>query len=267
MNDGQGEDTPWWVLRRGDGPVVATAIHDGHGLRNETRYAMLLPEADRLREEDPFTGRSISDVPVHVIAGRSRFEVDLNRARHEAVYRTTEQSWGLKIWAEEPDEALVRRSLAIHDRFYAMMRQLLGELEADFGRFVLLDVHSYNHRRTGPDGDPAPQAETPEINIGTFSMPRARWAWLLDPLIDAMRAFDFGGRTLDVRENIAFQGKGELARFVHGNFPESGCAIALEFKKFYMDEWTGKPDPQALGHMRAFINHVAATCRELLDGR
>jgi len=129
----------------------------------------------------------------------------------------------------------------------------------------LLDVHSYNHRRSGPDGEPTARAEAPDINIGTFSMPRSYWAWLLDPLIEAMRGFDFGGRRLDVRENVAFQGKGELTRFVHDRYPKSGCAIAIEFKKFFMDEWSGQPDPAELAMMRAFIAHVARTARELLD--
>lgn len=227
---------------------------------------MALSDGERLREEDPFTGQAIVDVPTHVIAGRSRFEVDLNRAAETAVYRTPEQSWGLEVWKAPPGDGLVARSLDIHARFYRMMGEMLAEVEEDFGRFVVLDVHSYNHRRDGPDGDPAPQAEAPDINIGTFSMPRERWAFLLDPLMEAMRAFDFGGRRLDVRENVAFQGKGELTRFVHSRFPASGCAIAIEFKKFFMDEWTGEPDAPALGLMRDFVNHAARTSRELLDG-
>ena len=60
-------------------------------------------------------------------------------------------------------------------------------------------------------------------------------------------------------------GKGELARFVHQRHPHTGCAIAIEFKKFYMDEWTGEPDPRELAAMRAFIGHAADVCRALLE--
>ena len=59
-------------------------------------------------------------------------------------------------------------------------------------------------------------------------MPREQWAFLLDPLMEAMRGYDFNGRSLDVRENVAFQGKGEQTRFVHDRYPGQGCAIALE---------------------------------------
>jgi hypothetical protein len=63
---------------------------------------------------------------------------------------------------------------------------------------------------------------------------------------------------------VAFEGKGEQTRFVHERYPGTGCAIALEFKKFYMDEWTGKPDPAELAAMRAFIDFSARTAADLL---
>jgi hypothetical protein len=250
-------------VQRSDDCVVATAIHDGHGLRDTARAAMALDEAGRLREEDPYTGEAVRDAPTHVIANVSRFECDLNRGEGEAVYATPEQSWGVQVWREPPTGSLVEDSLRYHRAFYAMMRQLLDEV-ASRGPFVLLDVHSYNHRRGGPFAPPTPQEQAPDVNIGTFSMPRERWAWLLDPVMEAMRGFDFQGRRLDVRENVAFQGKGELARFVHQHYPGVGCAIAIEFKKFFMDEWTGLPDREALTAMRRLIAHVTDTSRQLL---
>ena len=116
--------------------------------------------------------------------------------------------------------------------------------------------------RVGPDLAPD---QAPDSNIGTFSMPREQWAFLLDPLMEAMRGFDFNGRRLDVRENIAFQGKGEQTRFVHERFPRRGCAIALEFKKFFMDEWTGVPDREELRAMRQLISFTAKTAGRLLQ--
>ena len=225
---------------------------------------MKLGAPERLREEDPFTGQAILDVPTHIVAHRSRFEFDLNRGASEAVYQTAEQSWGLEVWNEPPDPAMVGRSLGIHAAYYRMLGALLDDLAAQVGRFVLIDVHSYNHRRDGP-GAPATDPENaPDINIGTFSMPREQWAFIVDPLIEAMRGFDFNGRRLDVRENVAFQGKGEQTRFVHDRYPGVGCAIALEFKKFFMDEWTGEPDLRELAAMRRFIAFSADVCRELL---
>jgi hypothetical protein len=266
VEDASGHAERWWTVQHGPGPILATAIHDGHELRPEIAAQMALSAADRLREEDPFTGAAVRGVSRHLVVHRSRFEFDLNRAAGEAVYATPEQSWGLEVWqGGELDRGLAERSLAIHAAYYRMLGALLDEVAETHARFVVLDVHSYNHRRDGPRADPTPQVEAPDINIGTFSMPRAEWAWLLDPLMEAMRVFDFNGRRLDVRENVAFQGKGEQTRFVHQRYPGRACAIALEFKKFFMDEWSGEPDPAELAAMRGFIDHTAAAATRLLE--
>ena len=229
--------------------------------RKQWPWETLSGYAKKIRSPDrPSTG-----VPTHIIVHRSRFEFDLNRAASDAVYRTPEQSWGLKVWNEPPDGDLVDGSLAIHAAYYRMLGDLLDGIAGDHQRFVLLDVHSYNHRRDGPEAAATPQEEAPDINIGTFSMPRDEWAFLLDPLMEEMRRFDFNGRKLDVRENVAFQGKGEQTRFVHDRYPGRGCAIALEFKKFFMDEWTGEPDPAELRAMRDFVTHSARIATDLLE--
>ena len=258
-------ERPWWTVSHGPGTVVATAIHDGHDVRPEIARAMALDDAGRLREEDPFTGQAVIDVPAHVIVHRSRFEFDLNRAAGSAVYETAEQSWGLEVWhGGSCDRALTERSLAIHAEYYRSLAALLDGVAARHKRFLVIDVHSYNHRRDGPDGAATPQDKAPDVNIGTFSMPRDEWAFLVDPLMAAMADFDFNGRKLDVRENIAFQGKGEQTRFIHERYPGRGCAIALEFKKFFMDEWSGEPDPAELDAMRHFITHIAHRAEESL---
>ena len=114
--------------------------------------------------------------------------------------------------------------------------------------FVVFDLHSYNHRRDGPDASPADPAANPEVNIGTASMDRDRWAPVVDRFISDLRQFDYRGRHLDVRENVKFRG-GHFPRWIHQQFPDSGCALAIEFKKFFMDEWSGslfRADHQAI---------------------
>ncbi len=254
----------WWCATRGAGPVVATAIHDGHDLRAEVAAAMALADPDRLREEDPFTGQAVTGVDNHIVVHRSRFEFDLNRGADSAIYETPDQAWGLDVWGGNGERGLFDRSLAVHAAYYRMLGHFLDDIAAAHDRFVVLDVHSYNHRRDGAEGAPTAQGKAPDINIGTFSMPREQWAFLLDPLIEAMRGFDFNGRRLDVRENIAFQGKGEQTRFIHDRYPGTGCAIAIEFKKFFMDEWSGTPDPAELDAMRRFITMCADVSRGLI---
>ena len=35
---------------------------------------------------------------------------------------------------------------------------------------------------------------------------------------------------------------GQFSRWVHETYPDAGCSLAIEFKKTFMDEWTGQPD-------------------------
>ena len=60
MHHANSTPTPCWTLQFSDDPIVATAIHDGHGLRRDVADTMLLTHAQRLREEDPFTGQAIA---------------------------------------------------------------------------------------------------------------------------------------------------------------------------------------------------------------
>ncbi|MHA6688661.1 N-formylglutamate amidohydrolase [Mesorhizobium sp. A556] len=254
----------WWTFHCGNSPVLATAIHDGHAIRDDIEDLMAISAEERLREEDPFTEFVTRDVPNRIAFHRSRFEIDLNRPREAAVYRSPEQAWGLNIWKQSPPSDAIERSLAVHDEYYAMLRQVLLGLQRRHGRFAVLDIHSYNHRRDGPRSAAAEPSGAPEINIGTFSMDRTRWAHVLEPFIETLHAFEFRGRKVDVRENIAFEGRGEQTRFVHEAFPETGCAIAVEFKKFFMDEWTGLPDREALVAMRAMLRSTLPVLESVL---
>jgi N-formylglutamate amidohydrolase len=248
----------------GDGPIVATAIHDGHALREEVAALTALEEADRLREEDPHTGAWTSLAPTRLVALRSRFEVDLNRPREKSVYRKPEDAWGLGLWTKEPTDGVVRRSLVSYDAFYATIGQIFSRLAARFGRFVVFDLHSYNHRRSGPSGPPADPAANPEVNVGTGTLRnRSEWAPLIERFIADLSTTDFLGRHLDVRENVRFRG-GNLGRWAHETFPETACVLSIEFKKFFMDEWTGELDRtehQAIG--RALAATVPGVLEEL----
>lgn len=236
----------------GAGPVVATAIHAGHSLRPEVAARLALDETVRLREEDPYTDRLTDAVPLALVVDRSRFEVDLNRPRDQAVYLSPDQAWGLKVWKGTLAQETVAASLDIYDLFYQELAQRLDQL-SDHGPFVVLDIHSYNHRRQGPTGPADEPSASPDINIGTESLDRGRWARVIDRFTDDLRA---SLPEATIAENVRFKG-GYLAKWIHGRYPRSGCALALEFKKTFMDEWTGELDVAALGTLQdALANTV-----------
>lgn len=244
---------PLWTLELSASPLIGTAIHNGHVISPHLVGQMVLDEHSRLREEDPFTACFIADMPSQIVVHRSRFEVDLNRAPKSAVYLDPQQAWGLEVWHEKPTQDTVTDLLSQHADYYSLLHHVLSQAEARFGKFIVLDMHSYNHRRGGRSSPPTDPDKAPDINIGTFSMDRDRWAHVIEPFMASLQASRINGHRLDVRENVAFEGRGEQTRFIHEHFPTSGCAIAVEVKKIFMDEWSGEPDHTVINKLRAAI--------------
>ncbi len=242
-------DQPFFDLSEGDTPLVAAAVHDGHVVRPELTAHFALGDLERLREEDPFTGAWTEVASTRIIGRRSRFEVDLNRPPEKAVYLKPEDAWGLQVWKGDLPDDIARRSRVQYDDFYTRMHELFSRMTERFGRFIVYDLHTYNHRRDGATADPADPAGNPEVNIGTGTLDRARWGAIAERFVADLSGGDFLGRHLDVRENVKFQG-GHFSRWAHENFPDSACVLAIEFKKFFMDEWTGEPDRAQVAAIR-----------------
>ncbi len=255
---------PLWDEHKGHDPVVVTAIHAGHALRDELREIIAVDEKTRLLEEDPFTDAWISISDNYLVPEQSRFEVDLNRGRGESVYLKPGDAWGLKLWRSPPTREMILRSLEEYDAFYEELRQLFDDMKARHQRFVVLDLHAYNFRRGGVGAVPQTEEENPEVNIGTGTMDRERWGGLVDRFIQDLRNFDFLGRHLDVRENVKFKGR-QFAKWTHENYPDSACLLAIEFKKFFMDEWCGLGDPVQVQAIRHALASTLPGIRESLD--
>lgn len=249
----------------GEGPLVSSAVHNGHVLRGGLLDLIGLTEAERLREEDPYTDVLADVAPTRIVGNRSRFEVDLNRSREESVYLTLEQAWGLNVWRQPLPSCVADESRRSHDLFYGVVGGLLRRLVATYGRVIVLDVHTYNHRRQGPKGPLADAAENPEVNVGTGSMDRGHWAPVVDALISGLKRCEVDGRPLDVRENVKFRG-GHFPQWIHREFPGVVCAPAIEFKKTFMNEWTGDVDHTHLVKLRDALRATTPKMLEALEG-
>jgi N-formylglutamate amidohydrolase len=228
-----------------DYPIVAAAIHNGHLISEKILPNSALTESERLREEDPFTGKWTELSANKIIANFSRFEVDLNRPREKCIYLEPEDAWGLNLWHTKPSEEVVSEILSKYDDFYAQIGSGITRLLEQFETIVILDFHSYNHRRLGADKPADDPNLNPEVNLGTGTMDRIYWAPVVDRFIKDLSNYNYFGRSLDVRENIKFKG-GYFSKWLHGNFPQKVCCLSIEFKKFFMDEWTGKGDDQQI---------------------
>lgn len=225
---------------------------------------MALPEAERLREEDPFTSQLTTIAETRLIVWQSRFEVDLNRSRDKAVYLEPEDAWGLQVWKSRPSPELIERSLEEYDAFYKAAYQLLSELQLRFKWFVVFDLHSYNHYRDGIDKPAADSSFNPDVNVGTGTMNRDHWAPIINRFISDLHAYDFLGRHLDVRENIKFKG-GYFPRWIHETFSNSACVLSIEVKKFFMNEWTGEIDSIQFKAIHDALNYTVPGVLETLE--
>jgi N-formylglutamate deformylase len=157
----------------------------------------------------------------------------------------------------------VELSLRLYDDFYVELGQCLDEAAAR-GPFVVLDLHSYNHRREGADVAPAAVVANPEVNVGTGSLDRVRWRPIVDQFIEELGHRVVLDHRLDVRENVRFRG-GELSRWVNERYGDHGCALAVEFKKTFMDEWTGAVDEHHLDELRRALATVVPSLITELD--
>lgn len=249
MAEHQAVARPLLITHRGSEPVLISAIHSGHGLRPEVERIIALDEQQRLREEDPFTDAWICIADNFILPQRSRFEVDLNRPRDEAVYVTPDDAWGLHLWKEPPTQEIIEHSLEEYDVFYRQLGMLLDEMVEEYGRIAVYDLHTYNYRREGPHGPEASAEENPEINVGTGTMDREYWAPVVEAFLNQLTSFDFMGRHLDVRENVKFRGR-QFAQWIHLRYPKSVCVLSIEVKKFFMDEWSGMGDPVQVQALR-----------------
>jgi N-formylglutamate deformylase len=227
-----------YTFIKGTSPLVSTAIHDGHNTREELRDLFNLTDKERLREEDPFTARWLNATDNKVIVHHSRFETDVNRPREKAVYKVPDDAWGLEVWKEGLPEEVYQNSLKVYDDFYKAAKEYFDELFTHHDKLIVYDIHTYNHRREGPDIMADPE-KNPEINLGTKNMDRDLWDPVLRTVIDQFSGFDYKGRNLDTRENIKFTG-GYFGQWLYETYGKNVCPISIEFKKFFMDEHTGE---------------------------
>jgi N-formylglutamate deformylase len=258
------EKKPWTIIEGGE-PLIAVAVHSGHDVREELQDLFAVDESQRLREEDPATEIWASVCETRLVAHRSRFEVDLNRPRGKAVYRRPEDSWGLQVWKEPLSVPVLDRSLEIYDNFYFRLREVLDGLAERHGRFVVFDLHSYNHRRGGPGAPPAPQSENPDIDLGTSIGDRADWAPVIEAFLEAAVRYDYPFGRLDIRENAKYP-FGYLGDWVHAGYPRIGCLLSIEIKKFYMDEWSGELYPVHVEAIAGMLTEAKEAVKMALRG-
>lgn len=237
-------------IRTTDSPLWSFAIHDGHQMSPLLLPYLNVDEQTRLREEDPFTA-TIGELSINqLVVGTSRFQLDVNRNVDDSVYLKPEQAWGLDVWREDLPQTYLDILYRQHRSFYQTIESHLERTIQKYGYFIVLDIHSYNCKRDGA-AEPINELRDPQINLGTTYI-HPKWRELTDLLVAFIQSQSLYDKEIDIRENIKFKG-GNLSRHLNELYADEGCVWSIEFRKDFMNEWTGEPDVQQV-----------ATCKQLM---
>jgi N-formylglutamate amidohydrolase len=235
---------------RTESPFWSFAIHDGHQISPLLLPYLNIDEHTRLREEDPYTA-TIGELAVNrLVIDTSRFQSDVNRTSSDSIYLRPDQSWGLEVWQETPPDAYLDILYRQHQAFYRTIEHHLERTIQQYGYFIVLDIHSYNCRRQGAT-NPVNIQTDPQINLGTAYV-HPKWSELTNLLVAFIQSQSLYEQEIDIRENVKFKG-GNLGRHLNDLYGERGCVWSIEFRKDFMDEWTGEPNIQRI-----------AACKQLM---
>src|SRR5690606_31189444 len=138
------------------------------------------------------------------VSATSRFQLDINRRKQDAIYLRPEQAWGLQVWKKSLPKKWVDRLYTTYDDIFQSIDTAIQETIDKYGYFVVYDIHSYNAKREGAH-TPIDQLHNPQINIGTVHN-HSEWSVLTSLFIEALERKQAGVATFDVRENINFKG-------------------------------------------------------------
>lgn len=236
-------------------PILAFAIHNGHYLPPEVEANCGLSPAQRLQEEDPYTDGFAECFPNRIVLQTSRFAVDLNRSPEKCVYQKPDDAWGLPVRKSALSEELLSALQQAYEAWYKLAVYQVEKLSAHHPKLLILDLHSYNHRRGGPNAEPDPQLKNPDIIIGRNNLPDTAYP-LLEGLREALNGQSYQGKSLDCRCDVKFPG-GYFSRWMNSGFGEKVLCPAIEFKKTFMDEWSGELNLKAYCELKTmFFNAV-----------
>jgi N-formylglutamate deformylase len=235
---------------------AGVALHAGSAIRSDLQAKLAVSETDRYREEDPGTDQLIRELPIRVVALDSRFEYDLNRPEDKAIPLTPEMAWGLDVWKTELSAKEKEASLLKYREFHRLIDLVSDYLVSQGEQAFIFDLHSYCYQRD--KRLPWWEDPKPAINLGTGGINEPRFREAIDDLLDSFSRISAGGRQLTVAENEVFKG-GYLARKLCARHYDHLAVFAIEFKKIFMDEWSGEFYPAVFNDLAEQFSKLLAT--------
>ncbi|MGB0652362.1 MAG: N-formylglutamate amidohydrolase [Thermoplasmatota archaeon] len=221
-------------------PLIGTAVHAHHHIREDIQPKLALGAAERFYEEDPETHRFLGRLLHNVLPNQSRYEFDINRPPDTTVYTKPSLAWGAQVWKpEEPLNQYEREfSLEKWYEFHTLMDCAVEDAISRFGFAVVFDFHSYNYQRKGYTDWRTD--DKPVINVGTRHLNLdQRGQEIKESVVESLRGHTVLGEEALVQENGVFYG-GYLNRRLSHLYGNKVVTLSVEYKKVYMDERTGE---------------------------
>jgi hypothetical protein len=140
--------------------------------------------------------------------------------------------WNQPLSPHEKAPALLKHQ-EFHDLIDIMIRTLLRKY-----RYALIyDMHTYCYQREGRIK--WYEDQNPEINIGTGAVNGKVFEESIRSFMRDLSGIKIGSHPVRVAENQVFLG-GYLSRRLSKTWQDKVLVLAIEFKKIFMDEWTGE---------------------------
>jgi N-formylglutamate amidohydrolase len=232
--------------------IIGVAPHWSHRIRDEVEPKLLIDDALRLYDEDPYTERFLGPFATVLSPNQSRYEVDVNRPPDLALYTHPDRAWGQWVWGDDLDRFERERSLELWYEFHHFLDAAVVDAIGRFGRAVLFDIHSYNYQRSGRvdwRDDPAPT-----INLGSAHLRLdEEGEEILEWIRRRLDAFTVLGEECTFGENDVFYG-GYINRRMSRTYGPRCITVSVEFKKVFMDERAGELHEEILDDLVRQMN-------------
>jgi hypothetical protein len=237
---------------------AAVVMHTGSRIRPELMEAMVVEQEDRFREEDPYADVFVRDLPIRIIARDSRFEYDLNRVRRMCIYPYGEKKFGMDVWKRELEEQEKAPALYKHQEFHNLVDLVMKFLLKKMRFVVVFDMHTYCYQRNSkPEWYEDPN---PEINLGTRAVNRKLFGEVIHTFMNNLKGQTINNHIVRVEENRVFKG-GYLSRRLSRKWHDEVLVMAIEYKKIFMNEWSGEVYPDVLASL---VEHFDSAARKLI---
>ena len=90
--------------------------------------------------------------------------------------------------------------------FTLFVKSFLDSQLKKHSHFLVIDLHSYNHRRKGPKEEPGDIDLNPDFNLGTFYIkPYQKWSKVIECFEEEIKSHDFVVSTMYLLKVVIFR--------------------------------------------------------------